>query len=84
MLFADEYVVSAHPPLPLHSKVPRPWALDTHSTVYLSSLCSGLHQFSTWYYKTDNDHLYSELKRFKCPQISKLVFATVLGGNCQS
>ena len=34
MPFADEYVVSAHPPLPLHSKVPRPWALDTYSTVY--------------------------------------------------
>ena len=35
MPFADEYVVSAHPPLPLHSKVPRPWALDTYSTVIL-------------------------------------------------
>ena len=35
MPFADEYVVSAHPPLPLHSKVPRPWALDTYSTVVL-------------------------------------------------
>ena len=33
MPFADGYVVSAHPPLPLHSKVPRPWALDTYSTV---------------------------------------------------
>ena len=33
MPFADIYVVSAHPPLPLHSKVPRPWALDTYSTV---------------------------------------------------
>ncbi len=33
MPFADEYVVSAHPSLPLHSKVPRPWALDTYSTV---------------------------------------------------
>ncbi len=32
MPFADEYVVSAHPPLPLHSEVPRPWALDTYST----------------------------------------------------
>ena len=35
MPFVDGYVVSAHPPLPLHSKVPRPWALDTYSTVYL-------------------------------------------------
>ena len=35
MPFADEYVViSAHPPLLLHSKVPRPWVLDTYSTVY--------------------------------------------------
>ena len=34
MPFADEYVVSAHPPLPLHS-VPRPWAPDTYSTVYM-------------------------------------------------
>ena len=33
MPFADKYIVSAHPPLPLHSKVPRPWALDTYSTV---------------------------------------------------
>ena len=33
MPFADGYVVSAHPPLPLHSKVPRPWALDAYSTV---------------------------------------------------
>ena len=33
MPFADEYVVSAHSPLPLHSKVPRPWALDRYSTV---------------------------------------------------
>ena len=33
MPFADEYIVSAHPPLPLHSKVPRPWALDTYTTV---------------------------------------------------
>ena len=33
MPFADEYVISAHPPLPLHSKVPRPWALDAYSMV---------------------------------------------------
>ena len=33
MLFADEYVVNAHPPLPLHSKVFRLWALDTYSMV---------------------------------------------------
>ena len=33
MPFADEYVAAAHPPLPLQSKVPRPWALDTYSTV---------------------------------------------------
>ena len=31
MPFANECIVSAHPPLPLHSKVPRPWALDTYS-----------------------------------------------------
>ena len=36
MPFADGYVVSTHPPLPLHSKVPRPWALDTYSTVLYS------------------------------------------------
>ena len=35
MLFADEYVLSAHPPLPLHPKVPRPWALDTYSMLYV-------------------------------------------------
>ena len=35
MPFADEYVVSAHPPLQLHSKVPRPWALDTYSAVHV-------------------------------------------------
>ena len=34
MPFVHEYVVSAHPPLSLHSKVPRPWALDTYSTVH--------------------------------------------------
>ena len=36
MLFADGYVVSAHPPLSLHSKVPRPCALDTYSTVHFN------------------------------------------------
>ena len=36
MPFADEYVLNAHPPLPLHPKVPRPWALDTYSTVILA------------------------------------------------
>ena len=36
MPFAPHYAVySAHPPLPLHPKVPRPWALDTYSTVSL-------------------------------------------------
>ena len=33
MPFADEYVLSAHFPLPPHPKVPHPWALDTYSTV---------------------------------------------------
>ena len=33
MPFADEYVISIHHPLPLHPKVPRPWVLDTYSTV---------------------------------------------------
>ena len=33
MPFVDEYVLSAHPPLPLHPKVPRSWTLDTYSTV---------------------------------------------------
>ena len=35
MPFADEYVVSTHPTLPLYPKVSRPWALDTYSTVYM-------------------------------------------------
>ena len=33
MPFADEYVVSAHPPLPQHPKVPRPWVLNMYSMV---------------------------------------------------
>ena len=33
MPYAPHYAFSAHPPLPLHPKVPRPWALDTYSTV---------------------------------------------------
>ena len=33
MPFALHYAFSAHPPLPLHAKVSRPWALDTYSTV---------------------------------------------------
>ena len=33
MPYAPHYAFSAHPPLPLHPKVPRPWALDTYYTV---------------------------------------------------
>ena len=33
MPFLDEYVLSTHPPLPLHPKVPCQWALDTYSTI---------------------------------------------------
>ena len=46
MPFADGYVVNAHPPLPLYSKVPRPWALDTYSTVRSRSKC-GFDFFAT-------------------------------------
>ena len=44
MPFANEYVVSAHPPLPLHPMVPRPWALATYSTL---SMVSPLHPVLT-------------------------------------
>ena len=33
MPFAPHYAFSAHPPLLLHPKVPRPWALDMYSMV---------------------------------------------------
>ena len=33
MVFANKYVFSAHPPLPLHPMVPRPLVLDMYSMV---------------------------------------------------
>ena len=33
MPYAPHYAFSTHPPLPLHPKVPCPWALDTYSMV---------------------------------------------------
>ena len=38
------YVSSAHPPVELCSNVPKPWALDTYSTLLYSTLLYG----STW------------------------------------
>ena len=45
MPFALHYAFSVQPPLQLHPKVPRPWALDMYSTVSNMQLQEG-----GWYF----------------------------------
>ena len=59
MPFADEYVISIYPPLPLHPKVPRLWTLDMHSTVL--ALSYNIIYINTCTYKDQVSYQASEM-----------------------